>query len=123
VIITASRRQSVGFCESSLSCALAFNDTAYLNGQISLQERRSRELHVAGGGAIGAAISLPWFSPEIDEALFARQTGTFNSNSVFRIGEGWKGSATQGKDVFRIAIGNENWTPIPGLPSFPWHLP
>jgi YD repeat-containing protein len=55
--------------------------------------------------------------------LFARGTGRLNSNNFLRMGQGWKGSATSGRAVFRISIGHRSWTPIPGLPTFPWHIP
>ena len=50
------------------------------------------------------------------DALFGRGTGLLNSNDYIRIGWGWKGSATTGQEVFRIAIGNKD--------SFiHWHFP
>lgn len=48
--------------------------------------------------------------------LFARSTGLANSNNYVRLGYGWKGSRTEGKEIFRLVIGNKNsW--------IHWHLP
>lgn len=55
--------------------------------------------------------------------LFARGTGRLNSNNLLRVGQGWKGSATGGRSVFRVVFGHRTWPTIPGLPSFPWHIP
>ncbi len=57
------------------------------------------------------------------DLLFARGTGLLNRNDAFRVGWGWKGSAVDGSSVFRMSIGNKNWPGIPGLPTFPWHIP
>jgi len=49
-------------------------------------------------------------------ALFARGTGFINSNNYFRIGYSWKGSAKEGRTVFRVAIGNKD-------AKIHWHFP
>ena len=56
-------------------------------------------------------------------ALFARGTGLLSRNNDVRLGWGWKGSATAGRDVFRLSIGHRSWPQVPGPPSFPWHIP
>lgn len=48
--------------------------------------------------------------------LFGRGIGLFNSNNFIRIGWGWRGSATSGREIFRLAIGSRR------LP-FHWHFP
>ena len=55
--------------------------------------------------------------------LFARGTGLFQRNNYLRLGQGWKGSALQGRSVFRVAIGHRSWPTLPGLTPFPWHFP
>ena len=58
-----------------------------------------------------------------NEALFARGAGLLNDSGALRLGWSWKGSVQNGSQVFRISFGNKDWFTIPGLPSFPWHIP
>jgi hypothetical protein len=65
---------------------------------------------------VGAAYGAVAAAPAVGDFLFARGVGLLNSNNYLRVGWGWKGSATAGAEVFRIAIGNKNsW--------IHWHFP
>jgi RHS repeat-associated protein len=45
----------------------------------------------------------------VGDYLFARGgQGLLNSNNWIRLGYGWQGSATAGRDVFRLVVGNKN---------------
>lgn len=96
----------VGFTNSltgGLSGTSGLNpqDSAYATGQT---------VGLATNGAMiltGVAAGLTRATPVINNTLFARGTGLLNSNDYIRIGWGWKGSATSGSEVFRIAIGNK----------------
>lgn len=57
---------------------------------------------------VEAALSLR-YRGELADRLFARKTGLLNSNDILRTGWGWKGSATAGREVFRIGIGKSRW--------------
>jgi hypothetical protein len=70
-----------------------------------------------------AAVVARIASSKTSKKLFARGSGILNRNNVVRIGQGWKGTAEEGKLIFRISIGHRNCPTIPGLPSFPWHIP
>jgi hypothetical protein len=70
-----------------------------------------------------AAIAARTAAMNPSSKLFARGTGFFQRNNVVRLGQGWKGSADAGSRVFRIVIGYRTWPKIPGLPTFPWHVP
>jgi RHS repeat-associated protein len=86
------------------------NDPAFRTGQTAGSATNGALL------AAGATAGLAKAGPAIGDALFARGTGLLNSNNYIRIGWGWKGSATTGSEVFRIAIGNKNsW--------IHWHFP
>ncbi len=49
--------------------------------------------------------------------------GWFNSNPYFRIGWGWRGSATAGREVFRIAIGGRKLPIWWHIDLWPWRWP
>ncbi len=70
---------------------------------------------VVGAGGFAAA-GIVVAAPAASQALFARGVGILNSNNYLRIGLGWKGSASQGRIIFRIAIGNKNG-------PLHWHFP
>ncbi len=83
---------------------------SYRTGQF-IGDRTNETLAVAN-----ATVGIAESAPAIGNALFARGTGLLNSNDFIRIGWNWKGSATAGSEVFRLAIGNKrSW--------IHWHYP
>lgn len=60
---------------------------------------------VGPGKAVKAAKEAGVLGAVADK-FFARGTGWFNSNDYFRVGYGWKGTAQDGRTVFRVAVGN-----------------
>lgn len=85
---------------------------------IGLEHDINADLAIAGiaRGAMLAADALSdVVAKEAPQALFGRGGGLLNSNDYLRVGYGWEGSATNGSNVFRIALGSKR------LP-FHWHF-
>jgi hypothetical protein len=58
---------------------------------------------MSGSTAVGTCAAPVGYT-----SLFGRGgTGLLNSNSILRLGWGWRGSSTQGQNVFRLAWGSK----------------
>jgi RHS repeat-associated protein len=120
----------LGSCESGPTCAEAHDEQAFMSGRMSAEEVRERQAARALGAAIGvapyvapaAAAVARVAAPPVGRFLFNRGTGLLNRNNYLRVGRSWRGSAAQGRNVFRVSIGHRTWPTIPGLPPFPWHI-
>jgi RHS repeat-associated protein len=73
------------------------------------------------GGAKALAVRVGGIT--VADALFARGIGITNSNNVLRFGRGYKGTAADGRHLYRLTVGHRSWPTIPGARPFPWHLP
>lgn len=65
--------------------------------------------------ALGSLVVNSAARSAVGELLFARGGGLLNSNDYLRIGRGWYGSARDGSEWFRIAIGSRRG-------SVHWHI-